>query len=149
MSATVERIWLKRSKRGVMDAVDQAEAVRDRGLVGNANQGGRRQVTLLCRESWSQALETLGAEVDPAARRANILISGTSFEGTRGRILRIGRVRIRIRGETRPCERMDEAHEGLRDALDPPWRAGAFGEVLDSATIRVGDMVEWVAEESA
>lgn len=132
-----------------MDAVDSAEALTDRGLAGNANQGGRRQVTLLSLESWSQVLRELGAEVEPAARRANLLVSGISFENTRGRVLRVGSVRIRILGETRPCERMDEAHEGLRAALEAPWLAGAFGEVLDSALIRVGDPVAWVDSDAA
>ena len=57
-------------------------------------------------------------------------------------MIRLGNVRIQLRGETRPCERMDEACDGLRNALDPEWRGGAFGVVLDDGTISVGDRVE-------
>ena len=50
---------------------------------------------------------------------------------------------LRINGETRPCERMDEARPGLRHALTPPWRGGAYGEVLDDGEIELGAPVEW------
>ena len=50
-------------------------------------------------------------------------------------------LRIRIFGETRPCEQMDAAREGLRAALEEPWAGGAFGEVLDGGEIQVGAAV--------
>jgi MOSC domain-containing protein YiiM len=33
----------------------------------------------------------------------------------------------------------------LRLALGPEWRGGAFGEILEGGTIRVGDAVRWLA----
>jgi MOSC domain-containing protein YiiM len=143
MPGTLDRIWIKRAHRGKMDPVDRATLVAGRGLEGNANYGGRRQVTLLSREQWADATRTLGADVAPAARRANLFIAGIDFEQSRGRIIRIGACRIRVLGETRPCERMDEACNGLRAALDPHWRGGAFGEVLDDGEIVIGDVVDW------
>lgn len=58
-------------------------------------------------------------------------------------MLRVGPCRLRIRGETRPCERMDEAHRGLRAALGDHWGGGAYAEVLDDGAIAVGDAVTW------
>lgn len=113
----VKAIWLKRFKRGPMDPQDSATLRADRGLVGNANQGGRRQVILLEEESWADALAELGEPLDPAARRANLLLAGIRLEGTRGRILRVGPCRLRIFTECPPCERMDEARPGLQQAL--------------------------------
>lgn len=147
MDGRIERIWIKRMKRGPMDPAERATLVAGRGIRGNANQGGKRQVTILSRERWQTVVDGLGADVPPIARRANLLVSGVDLEHTRGRILRIGSVRIRVFGETRPCERMDEAYDGLRAALDPHWGGGAFGEVLDNGEIAVGDAVSW--EEAA
>ena len=43
----LEAIWLKRMRRGPMDAVEWARLTAYRGLVGNTDQDGRRQVTLM------------------------------------------------------------------------------------------------------
>jgi MOSC domain-containing protein YiiM len=139
----LEAIWIKRAHRGPMDAVSQATLVAGRGLVGNADQGRRRQVTLIEREVWDRLMRELQADVPPTARRANLMLSGCSLENTRGRVLRVGGCRIRVLGETRPCERMDEAYEGLREAMKPGWGGGAFAEVLDDGLITVGERVEW------
>jgi len=74
------------------------------------------------------------------------LTEGIDYLESRGRVLSLGGVRVRIGGNTRPCERMDEAHAGLRAALGPDWRAGAYGELLDDGILAAGDAVEWVEE---
>jgi MOSC domain-containing protein YiiM len=140
---SLERIWLKRAKRGPMDAVDSAILDTDRGLRGNANLGGRRQVTIISRERWSDLMEALGADVPPSARRANLMVSGIDLERSRDRILRVGKARLKINGETRPCERMEEAHAGLEALMRERWGGGAFAEVLDGGEIRLADAVEW------
>lgn len=141
----LEAIWIKRAHRGPMDATPSARLVAGRGIVGNADQGRKRQVTLVAQEKWNHLMQSLRADADPSARRANLLLSGIDLVETRGRILAIGTCRFRIAGETRPCERMDEAVPGLRSAMDPEWGGGAFAEVLDDGTIGVGDPVRWVA----
>lgn len=144
----LEAIWVKRAHRGPMDAVTETTVVAGRGIVGNADQGRLRQVTLIEREVWDRLMSGLGASVDPSARRANLMISGVPLEETRERILRVGECRVRIRGHTRPCERMDEAFDGLRDAMTAGWGGGAFGEILDDGKIRVGDTVAFDEADS-
>src|SRR6185369_14223968 len=117
MAGTVAAIWIKRFKRGPMDAVDSAELIANRGIAGNANQGGRRQITIIDEAAWRAACAELGEDVPPAARRANVMLRGIDLRRTRGRLLRIGACTIRIHTETTPCERMDEARPGLRGAL--------------------------------
>jgi MOSC domain-containing protein YiiM len=142
MTGEILSIWIKRSHRGVMDAVDEAQAVAGRGLVGNADQGGRRQVTIIDEAAWRDAGAEAGAEVDPAKRRANVMVRGISLADSRDKLLRLGDCLIRILGETRPCERMEEAQPGLRQALRAAWRGGVFGEIVEGGALRVGDRAE-------
>lgn len=143
-SGRVEQIWIKRATGGAMDGVARAQAVAGRGLAGNADQGGRRQVTIIERGVWDRLRADVDPRIEPAMRRANVLVSGIALPDTRGRILQLGQVRVRVLGETRPCEQMDAAVPGLRRALEPEWRGGVYGEVLDDGEIAVGDVVRWV-----
>ena len=142
----LEAIWIKRMKRGPMDSMESAMLEKGVGLLGNANQGGRRQVTIIEREVWERLMSEVQGTLSPAARRANLLISGLSLKKSRERILFIGCCRIRILGETKPCERMDEAWEGLQKVMRQSWAGGVFGEILDDGEILVGDLVYWAKE---
>jgi MOSC domain-containing protein YiiM len=142
----LEQIWIKRAKGGPMDAVDRALVVSGKGIVGNANQGGKRQVTIVSNKHWGEVTAPLGDIPDPRLRRCNLLVSDIDFEDSRGKILRIGSVRVRIYGETRPCEQMEDAVPGLKAAMSVPWGGGAFGEILDDGEIVVGDVVSLSAD---
>ncbi len=144
MTGEIVSIWIKRSHRGVMDAVDEAQAVAGCGLAGNADQGGRRQVTIIDEAAWRDAAAEAGAEVDPSKRRANVMVRGIALADSREKLLRLGGCVIRIFGETRPCERMDEAQPGLRQALRAAWRGGVFGEIVEGGTLRIGDPAQLV-----
>jgi len=139
----IEQIWVKRFHRGPMDPVTHGTLVAGQGLLDSANQGGRRQVTLIARERWNLAVQSMGMHIDPIQRRANVLVAGIDLENTHTRILQVGGCRLLIRGETRPCERMDEAVPGLQNALDAHWGGGAFAEIIQGGEITVGDNVTW------
>jgi MOSC domain-containing protein YiiM len=139
----LEHIFIKRAKRGPMDPASRAMLVAGRGMAGNANQGGRRQVTLMTSERWRELMDQLGADLDPSERRANLVVSGIDLEESRGRTLHVGACRLLIHGETRPCEQMEEALPGLQDAMRARWGGGAFAEVVGAGEIAVGDDVSW------
>lgn len=149
MSGRVEAIWKKRVLRGPMDPVDEATFVSDRGIEGDANAGRRkRQVTIIEKEVFDRLRAEL-PDVEPSMRRANVMVSGVRLEETRGQVVTLGDVRIRIFGETRPCERMDAQLPGLTEALDPKWFGGAYGVVLDDGVVRVGDAASLAPEEDS
>lgn len=143
MPGTLEAIWIKSAHRGPITNVEAARTVADSGLEGNINQSGKRQVTLLAAEAWEAATRELQRELDPILRRANLLVRGIDFEDSRERVVQVGTVTIRIHGETKPCQRMEQACPGLRAALTPHWRGGAYGVVIDDGEISVGDDVSW------
>ena len=143
-SGRLEAIWIKRVHRGRMDSTLIAHAIPGRGLAGSADTSRTRQVTILEREVWDALMKEASADVPPAERRANLLVSGIALANSRDRVLQIGGVRLLIGGEMKPCERMDEAVAGLKAAMYQNWRGGAFAQVLNEGDIAVGDPVEWV-----
>ena len=143
MNGSLEGIWIKRAHRGEMDRVATATLISGRGIVGNADQGRRRQVTIIEQEAWDEMMRDLDKAVPPRARRANLLVSKLALAQSRDRILRVGPCRLRIGGETRPCERMNEALPGLRARMAEDWGGGVFAQVIEGGEISVGDEVGW------
>ena len=129
-----------------MDPVSSATLVEAKGVQDSANFGSHRPVTLISLERWLEITSQLGADVDPSARRADLLVSGVDLENSRGRLLNVGDCILSIGGEVRPCERMEEAHRGLREAMAPHWGGGAWAEVIRGGQIRVNDRVAWQAD---
>jgi MOSC domain-containing protein YiiM len=139
MAGRVEAIWIKRSLGGVMDAALEVNLVAGRGIETDASFGrAHRQVTVIEKEVCDRIQRSLPG-ADPSMRRANFMVSGLRLAHSRNHVLRVGGVRILLRGETTPCERMDEQCPGLRSALVEDWGGGAHGVVLDDGLVRVGD----------
>lgn len=128
-----------------MDPVARA-SITDTGLTGSVRAGSVRQITLLEREIWEDRTTAVGSSAPPSQRRANLLVSGISLAHSRGRLLRVGAARLRVAGETKPCERMDEVAPGLQAAMRPDWGGGVFTQVVAPGDIAVGDPVEWADE---
>ena len=126
-----------------MDPAVRATLVAGRGIAGNADQGGRRQVTLIDLERWHELMDRLGADLETSARRANLVIDSFDLFDCRGKTLRIGSARLQVLGETRPCERMEEALPGLQAAMRERWGGGAYAQIVEGGEISVGDAVEW------
>jgi hypothetical protein len=79
-----------------MDARVTATLEAGRGLAGNADRGGRRQVTLLAQERWADLMQQVGVSLGPDARRAKPDSLGNRSD-TRDAFC--GRRRLRIGGK--------------------------------------------------
>lgn len=115
--------------------------LRDDGIEGSAWASSVRRVTLLFAEQWAEVQDELGVELPWHLRRANVLVSGLHPRDVMKKRLRLGGADLQIYGETKPCERMDQAHPGLKTALKRDMRGGVYGSVLLPGRIAVGDTV--------
>ena len=141
------KIWIKSRHRGPMDECGNAQLKAGQGLVGSADLGGKRQVTLLEIEQWNETIKELGISLDPAQRRANLLVTGIQLRHSTDRILRVGPCRLKIGGETTPCQHIEVSAPGLRQSMQHDWRGGVYAEVLDDGDIATGDLVTWESQD--
>ena len=58
-------IFLKRFHGGPMDFQESADLLPGIGLKGNADRGGRRQVTLVSLERWEELMKEIGGNLGP------------------------------------------------------------------------------------
>ena len=136
------------TSRGPIIEHETIKVTKESGLK-NDYQGARRrstQVTLLSQKSWKTACKEAGTDLDWTARRANLLIDDLEFnESMIGQQVQIGNVLLEITRETDPCPRMDDLHQGLKQALTPGWRGGARCKVLREGSVNIGDRIQLLA----
>jgi MOSC domain-containing protein YiiM len=135
----VLRLWRRETAGGPMIELDALDAVESGGILGDHTFGRLRHVTIVFEDDWNAAAATLSRDVDPAGRRANVLVSGSQGARFVGGVVRIGPVRVEVKGITAPCPVMDKAAPGMQQALEPDGRAGVWGRVVAGGRIAVGD----------
>lgn len=152
MTTSIPRVlalWLRATPGAAPQAQEQLELEAGRGVIGDHTFGRKRHLTLIFQDEWAQACAALGREVDPAGRRANVLLSGRGSLDLIGCRVRIGEVELRIEGETRPCATMERAAVGLMAALEPAGRAGVWGRALKGGRLRIDQALEVLAPEAS
>ncbi len=142
-------IAIKREKRAPMEELTDALVSIEAGVTGDyrgAKPGKRlRQVTILSNYQWTEACAEIKTEIPWTLRRSNLLVFGCAFgPGDVGKKMRIGKhLLVEITGETAPCKRMDEAYNGLKNALKIDWRGGVNCRVLREGNIKLEDRIYW------
>ncbi len=141
----VSDLAVRPTKGATPERVMEISCDPESGVIGDHGTSRRRQITLLSAEQWQTACTEVGCDVAWTTRRANLFISGGEFaEKHSGKRFRIGEVLIHIHGELVPCQQMEDQQLGLLSALQPDWRGGLHGEIIESGTIRPGDTVELI-----
>jgi MOSC domain-containing protein YiiM len=123
-----------------MKEIDEAEAIRDKGLGGciHGRPGSKRQVLLMDEETLSRFGLT------PGVVKENITTRGIDFQALAiGQRLRIGEALFEISTRCDPCSRMDEIRMGLEQEL---WgQRGWLCRVVEGGKLRRGDHIEVLA----
>lgn len=154
-SGRLEAILLRPAREQPAIAVDRAEAVAGRGLLGDRSaragrSGGRRQITLLQAEHLPLIAAWTGRpSVEPAILRRNLVIGGINLIGGRSPLrdlcvqLRIGEVVVlELTGPCDPCSKMErELGHGAYNAMR--GHGGMTARVLVGGPLAVGDPVQF------
>ncbi len=136
-------IAVKQQRMGEVSLHDEAMLSIHSGVVGDwRGKPGKRQVTLMNLADWQAVCAELGVELPWQTRRANLLVDALPLQQSVGSRILLGEAVLEVTGETDPCERMEEAHPGLFQALLPQWRGGVTCQVIANGIIRVGMEVE-------
>lgn len=141
-SGFVAGIARRERPRGEMEPLQVAQVSQTEGVEGDrrgelAEDG--RKVTVLFARQWADTIKQLNADLPWTVRRANILVEGFDTPRAEGALLTVGKAVLEVTGECEPCSRMDEAHPGLREALEKVWRGGVTCRVLRGGPVAVGD----------
>lgn len=144
MTGQLSGIATKPASRAPMVLHEIADISVEDGLAGDwRGKQKNRQVTVLFAEDWATICNVSGSRMPWERRRANILISDMRNPRTAGGQLTIGEIILQITGETKPCNRMNQAFPGLKMLLTPAWRGGMTCRVLTGGTIHLGDPVSY------
>ncbi len=130
--------------RGLISTHKTIKVLEQTGLEGDyqGHINPQYAVTILSLNSWQDACEECGAEIDWSERRANLLVDHVDFNTEMlGQQIQIGKVLLEITAETDPCSRMDQLQPGLKQALTPNWRGGVRCRVLRAGSIEIGAAV--------
>jgi MOSC domain-containing protein YiiM len=140
----LEGIAYKTTKRGVMKPSFCAHVTLERGVENDVfGRPGKRQVTIMSKQQWQISCQQINVDLDWLTRRANLLINGYEFSAADvGKVISIGtELQLQITGETDPCNKMEQAHPGLEQALTPEWRGGVTCRVIQAGLIQPDDRV--------
>ena len=135
-------IAIKHKKRAPMQTLERAYISLDSGVENDfRGKPSKRQVTVMSQKAWQEVNSTLDSNLLWTTRRANLLVDELVLENSAGKIITIGEVELLITQETDPCERMQEAAEGLFDALRTHWRGGVCCRVIGEGQVKLGDEI--------
>ena len=138
----VLRLWVRTRTEGPLEERRELSLVAGKGVEGDHAFGRMRHVVIVFEDDWRAATRDLGRDVDPSARRGQVLVTGGGCAALVGRTIRLGGAIVEVKGTVAPCPVMEAAAPGLQAVLEPDGRAGVWGRVLEGTTLRPGDVLE-------
>ncbi len=143
---TVAWIGVRPARDAPMQAQSRAQAVAERGLLGDRaadklRAGNKRQVTLIQAEHLVVIAGLLQRDaIDPALLRRNIVVAGINLLALKGQQFHLGEALLEATGECHPCSKMElQLGTGGYNAMR--GHGGITARVLRSGDIHVGALL--------
>ena len=144
----VDWIGVRPARGAAMVAVDEVEAVADRGLAGDRyRSNGTRQVTLIQAEHVPVIAALSGHAITPAQLRRNLVVRGINLLSLQKLRFAIGEVVLVGTSACAPCDKMEaEIGEGTFQAMR--GHGGICAKIERGGVIRRGDPVRLLRDNS-
>lgn len=146
----LEAIYIAPEATAPPQPLEAVEAVVGRGLDGDryaagagtwsGSPGPQRQVTLIESEAVAALARDHDLVVDPGETRRNLVTTGVPLNHLVGATFRVGDVVLRGVALCEPCGHLDRV-AGKRLSRHLLHRGGLNAEVVEGATLRVGDPI--------
>ncbi len=139
---TVTWIGLRPARGAALIALQEVEAIAERGLVGDRYQAsGNRQITLIQAEHLPVIGALVAREVTPQLVRRNLVISGVNLISLQKQRFAIGEVILVGTSACAPCDKMEMAlGPGGFQAMR--GHGGICARIERGGLIRLGDRVQ-------
>jgi MOSC domain-containing protein YiiM len=150
----LEAIYLRQARGIDCIAVEQTEAIAQKGLAGDRASntpsrnplGSNRQVTLIQAEHIAVISALIGTPVDATKLRRNLVVSGINLLATKSLFkdqimqIKIGEVILQVTGPCEPCSKMETTlGQGGYNAMR--GHGGINAKIIQGGTLNIGDSV--------
>jgi len=151
MAGVLQSIWIAEAASQPLRGVTEVRAWPGRGLEGDRYflgrgsfsrwPGAHRAVTLIAQEVLEIIQQESGLDLGDGRSRRNLVTAGISLDELQGCRFRVGATLLRGSRPCAPCHYLERlvgpgAFEALRG------RGGLRAEILEEATLRIGDPIE-------
>lgn len=153
-AGTLQAIYLRPARGLPCTIVQTAEAVAQKGLIGDRSHAGisnnkdasKRQVTLIQAEHIAVISALIGKPVDAATLKRNLVVSNINLMAAKSLFkdqpmqLTIGEVILQVTGPCEPCSKTETAlgHGGYNAMRG---HGGMTAKIIKSGKIQVGDRI--------
>ncbi len=153
----LEAIYLRPARGIDCIAAQQTEAIAQKGLVGDRFSktlsrnplGSNRQVTLIQAEHVAVISAFIGAPVDAAKLKRNLVVSGINLLAAKSLFkdqvmhINIGEVILQVTGPCEPCSKMETTlGQGGYNAMR--GHGGVNAKIIKGGILNIGDYVSCV-----
>jgi MOSC domain-containing protein YiiM len=141
-TGTIDHLFIKPGHREDMISVETMNAVKQKGIEGDASFGrSKRQILIISQE----VVDAYG--LMPGDLRENITVSQLNLSSIPAEArLSIGNVVLEVTGDCNPCDRLEELRVGLMDEIH--GNRGILARVIEPGEITVGQTISQETVES-